>query len=118
MDALVENDAPLAWVGVDTVAERAYRLLLSRDSTTVDDVVAALGVTADEGLAVLEQLHHAGLMSRRSSGEFFTVDPRHALHALVESRERRWPRCARRPARWACSSTRPGGPGTAVPAPP
>ncbi|MDX3239125.1 helix-turn-helix domain-containing protein [Streptomyces sp. ME03-5709C] len=84
----MENDGPLAWVGVDTVAEQAYRLLLSRDSATVDDVVAALGVGADEGLAILERLHHVGLMSRSSSGEFFTVDPRHALCALVESRER------------------------------
>lgn len=119
MDALVENDAPLAWVGVDTVAERAYRLLLSRDSTTVDDVVSALGVPAAEGLAVLERLHHAGLMSRRSSGEFFTVDPRHALRALVESRERQLAavREAAGPLGALFDAARragDGGPGTAV----
>ncbi|WP_431953265.1 helix-turn-helix transcriptional regulator [Actinacidiphila sp. bgisy167] len=84
----METDGPLAWVGVDTMAEQAYRLLLSQESATADDVVAALGVSAKEGLAVLERLHRAGLMSRRSSGEFFTVDPRHALRALVEARER------------------------------
>lgn len=84
----METDGPLAWVGVDTMAEQAYRLLLSQESATADDVVAALGVPEKEGLAVLERLHHAGLMSRRSSGEFFTVDPRHALRALVEARER------------------------------
>ncbi|WP_431961597.1 helix-turn-helix transcriptional regulator [Actinacidiphila sp. bgisy160] len=115
----MENDAPLAWVGVDAVAERAYRLLLARDSTTVDDVVAALGVTADEGLAVLERLHHAGLMSRRSSGEFFTVDPRHALRALVESRERQLAavRNAAGPLGAlfdAARRARDGGPGTGV----
>lgn len=115
----MENDTSLAWVGVDRVAEEAYRLLLSRDGATVDDVVAALGVTDGEALALLERLHHAGLMSRRSSGEFFTVDPRHALRALVESRERRL--AAVREAAGplgaifdAARRARDGGPGTSV----
>ncbi|MEU4093607.1 helix-turn-helix transcriptional regulator [Streptomyces sp. NPDC026673] len=115
----MENDASLAWVGVDRVAEEAYRLLLSRDSATADDVVGALGVTDGEALALLERLHHAGLMSRRSSGEFFTVDPRHALHALVESRERRLAAVRESAGPLgaifdAARRARDGGPGTSV----
>ncbi|MER5405655.1 LuxR family transcriptional regulator [Streptomyces sp. NPDC002769] len=75
-------------VGVDAEAERAYRHLLARGGGTVDGVTAALGVTYQEGLALVEQLHRFGLVTRRTSGEFLTVDPRHALRALVESRER------------------------------
>lgn len=52
-------------------------------------MAAAFGVTYSEGLALLERLHRFGLVSRRTSGEFLTVDPRHALRALMESRERR-----------------------------
>lgn len=84
----MEEDAPLASVGVDAETEEAYRHLLARGGGTVGDVVARFGVTADEGLVMLERLHRAGLVSRRSSGEFHPVDPRHALRALVESRER------------------------------
>ncbi|MGW1723328.1 LuxR family transcriptional regulator [Streptomyces sp. NPDC002306] len=80
--------APLDLVGVDAEAEQAYRHLLARGGGTVDDVMAALGVTYPKGLALLERLHRFGLVSRRTSGEFLTVDPRHALRALVESRER------------------------------
>lgn len=85
----MEEGAPLAPVGVDAETERTYRHLLVRGGGTADDVAARFGVTAEEGLAVLERLHRAGLVSRRSSGEFFTVDPRHALAALVVSHERR-----------------------------
>lgn len=84
----MEDAAPLDLVGVDSEAEKAYRHLLARGGGTVDDVVAAFGVTSAEGLALLERLHRFGLVSRRTSGEFLTVDPRHALRALVESRER------------------------------
>ncbi|MFJ5272746.1 LuxR family transcriptional regulator [Streptomyces sp. NPDC088358] len=84
----MESAAPLDLVGVDAEAERAYRHLLARGGGTVDDVTAALGVTYQEGLALVERLHRFGLVTRRTSGEFLTVDPRHALRALVESRER------------------------------
>ncbi|MDX2852954.1 LuxR family transcriptional regulator [Actinacidiphila glaucinigra] len=84
----MEGAAPLDLVGVDSEAEKAYRHLLARGGGTVDDVAAAFGVTYSEGLALLERLHRFGLVSRRTSGEFLTVDPRHALRALVESRER------------------------------
>lgn len=84
----MEHDALLASVGVDAETERTYRHLLARAGGSADDVAARFGVTAGQALAMLERLHRAGLVSRRSSGEFFTVDPRHALAALVASRER------------------------------
>ncbi|MEU6342896.1 LuxR family transcriptional regulator [Streptomyces sp. NPDC046977] len=84
----MEDAAPLGLVGVDSEAEKTYRHLLARGGGTVGDVAAAFGVSYPEGLALLERLHRFGLVSRRLSGEFLTVDPRHALGALVESRER------------------------------
>ncbi|MGW3852964.1 LuxR family transcriptional regulator, partial [Streptomyces fagopyri] len=84
----MESAAPLDLVGVDSEAEKAYRHLLARGGGTIEDVTAELGVTYQEGLALVERLHRFGLVSRRTSGEFLTVDPRHALRALVESRER------------------------------
>ncbi|MFE3169007.1 LuxR family transcriptional regulator [Streptomyces sp. NPDC059224] len=84
----MEGAAPLDLVGVDPEAERAYRHLLARGAGTVDDVAAEFGMTYPEGLVLLERLHGFGLVSRRTSGEFQTVDPRHALRVLVESRER------------------------------
>lgn len=85
---MMENDAPLELVGLDTEAEAVYRHLLVRSGGTVDEIVAAFGVSFEHALALLERLHHSGLVSRRSSGAFLTVDPRHALRTLVESRER------------------------------
>lgn len=64
----MEDAAPLDLVGVDSEAEKAYRHLLARGGGTVDDVVAAFGVTSAEGLALLERLHRFGLVSRRTSG--------------------------------------------------
>ncbi|MET7527545.1 LuxR family transcriptional regulator [Streptomyces sp900116325] len=84
----MEDAVPLDLVGVDSEAEKAYRHLLAHGGGTAEDVVTALGVAYPEGLALLERLHRFGLVSRRTSGEFLTVDPRHALRALVESRER------------------------------
>lgn len=84
----METEAPLELVGLDAEAEAVYRHLLTRGGGTVDDVVNAVGVAGERALSLLERLHHNGLVSRRSSGEFLTVDPRHALRALVESRER------------------------------
>ncbi|MET8331595.1 LuxR family transcriptional regulator [Streptomyces sp. NPDC005181] len=85
---MMENDAPLELVGLDTEAEAVYRHLLVRGGGTVDEIVAAFGLSFEHALALLERLHHSGLVSRRSSGAFLTVDPRHALRTLVESRER------------------------------
>ncbi|MFH9089109.1 LuxR family transcriptional regulator [Streptomyces sp. NPDC017673] len=85
---MAEKQAPLATVGLDEQAEEVYRRLLAQGGGTVDDVVSAFGMTYPDALALLTRLHHSGLVSRRSSGEFLTVDPRHALRALVESRER------------------------------
>ncbi|MED7825098.1 LuxR family transcriptional regulator [Streptomyces chiangmaiensis] len=82
------EDTPLGLVGLDAQAEAVYRHLLVRGGGTVDNIVAAFGVSFEHALALLEGLHHSGLVSRRSSGEFLTVDPRHALRTLVESRER------------------------------
>ncbi|MFF0143199.1 LuxR family transcriptional regulator [Streptomyces sp. NPDC005227] len=75
-------------VGVDSETETVYRHLLGRGGGTVDDVARALGVAHQKSLDLLERLHRFGLVSRRASGEFLTVDPRHALRTLVESRER------------------------------
>ncbi|MFD9495184.1 helix-turn-helix domain-containing protein [Streptomyces sp. NPDC060005] len=88
MEDLVEHVAPLDLVGVDAETETVYRHLLGRGGGTVDEVAKALGVPHERSLDLLERLHRAGLVSRRASGEFLTVDPRHALQALVESRER------------------------------
>ncbi|MFF3890354.1 helix-turn-helix domain-containing protein [Streptomyces sp. NPDC001914] len=75
-------------VGVDSETEAVYRHLMGRGGGTVDDVAEALGVPHERSLDLLERLHRVGLVSRRASGEFLTVDPRHALRTLVESRER------------------------------
>ncbi|MFB7293651.1 helix-turn-helix domain-containing protein [Actinacidiphila glaucinigra] len=83
-----QGEGPLALVGVDAAAEKAYRHLLMRGEVTADEVAAVLGETAEEAMALMEQLHHAGLVGRRASREFTTVDPRIALRTLVESRER------------------------------
>ncbi|WP_431962493.1 LuxR family transcriptional regulator [Actinacidiphila sp. bgisy160] len=85
---MTETDAPLGLVGLDAGAEAVYRDLLARGGGTVDDVTAGFGMGTGQALALLERLHHSGLLSRRSSGEYLTVDPRHALRALVEARER------------------------------
>ncbi|MEU1623585.1 LuxR family transcriptional regulator [Streptomyces sp. NPDC005722] len=85
---MTDADAPFELVGLDAAAEAVYRDLLARGGGTLDDVTAASGLGAAPALELLERLHHSGLLSRRSSGEYLTVDPRHALRALVESRER------------------------------
>ncbi|MDX3098176.1 LuxR family transcriptional regulator [Streptomyces sp. ME01-24h] len=85
---MTEGTAPLELVGLDAGAEAVYRALLAHGGGTADDVTAAFGLGTGQALALLERLHHSGLLSRRSSGEYLTVDPRHALRALVESRER------------------------------
>ncbi|MET8036825.1 LuxR C-terminal-related transcriptional regulator [Streptomyces sp. NPDC005345] len=84
----MEHAAPLDLVGVDSETETVYRHLLGHGGGTVDDVAGALGVPHQRSLDLLERLHGLGLVSRRASGEFLTVDPRHALRTLVESRER------------------------------
>jgi DNA-binding CsgD family transcriptional regulator len=85
---MTDADAPLELIGLDAGAATVYRDLLARGGGTVDDVTAAFGLGTGQALVLLERLHHSGLLSRRSSGEYLTVDPRHALRALVESRER------------------------------
>lgn len=85
---MTEGAAPLELVGLDAGAEAVYRELLAHGGGTADDVTAAFGLGTGAAVALLERLHHSGLLSRRSSGEYLTLDPRHALRALVESRER------------------------------
>ncbi|MGW5587706.1 LuxR family transcriptional regulator [Streptomyces sp. NPDC003857] len=85
---MTEADPPWEAVGLDAQAEAVYRRLLTHGGGTVDDVVASCGLRPEHALSMLERLHHSGLLSRRSSGEFLTVDPRHAVRALVESHER------------------------------
>lgn len=85
---MTEGAAPLELVGLDAGAEAVYRGLLAHGGGTADDVTAAFGLGTGAAVALLERLHHSGLLSRRSSGEYLTLDPRHALRALVESRER------------------------------
>ncbi|MGW5304075.1 helix-turn-helix domain-containing protein [Streptomyces griseoluteus] len=85
---MVEQTAPLDLVGVDSEMEKVYRRLLERGGGTSDDVAEACGIPQSQALALLERLHRFGLVSRRASGEFLTVDPRHALRTLVEAHER------------------------------
>ncbi|MEU5143587.1 LuxR family transcriptional regulator [Streptomyces sp. NPDC021139] len=85
---MAETDAPMALVGLDADTEAVYRELLARGGGTAESLVTAFGLNRGQALAQLERLHHNGLLSRRSSGEYQTVDPRHALAALVESRTR------------------------------
>ncbi|MGW2347539.1 LuxR family transcriptional regulator [Actinacidiphila glaucinigra] len=85
---MTDAAVPLELVGLDAAAEAVYRGLLAHGGGTADDVTAAFGLGNGAAVALLERLHHSGLLSRRSSGEYLTVDPRHALRALVESRER------------------------------
>ncbi|MDX2706093.1 LuxR C-terminal-related transcriptional regulator [Streptomyces sp. PA03-6a] len=83
-----QGEGLLALVGVDAAAEKAYRHLLMRGEVTADEVAALLGGTVGEAMALMEQLHDAGLVGRRSSRGFTTVDPRIALRTLVASHER------------------------------
>ncbi|WP_431945198.1 hypothetical protein [Actinacidiphila sp. bgisy167] len=106
---MTDADAPLELIGLDAGAATVYRDLLARGGGTVDDVTAAFGLGTGQALALMERLHHSGLLSRRSSGEYLTVDPRHALRAPVLSRERHWRPSGRPPGRSARCSTRPGG---------
>ncbi|MFE1206909.1 helix-turn-helix domain-containing protein [Streptomyces sp. NPDC058762] len=85
---MAETDAPMALVGLDADTEAVYRELLTRGGGTAESLVTALGLNRDQAVAHLERLHRNGLLGRRSSGEYQTVDPRHALAALVESRTR------------------------------
>ncbi|MGW3600919.1 LuxR family transcriptional regulator [Streptomyces sp. NPDC005167] len=85
---MTETDAPWEVVGLDAAAEAVYRQLLAHGRGTVGTVAAEFGLEPERALAMLERLHHSGLLSRRPSGEFLTVDPRHAVRALVASRER------------------------------
>ncbi|WP_399936826.1 LuxR family transcriptional regulator [Streptomyces sp. BBFR25] len=85
---MAETDAPMALVGLDAGTEAVYRELLARGGGTAESLVTAFGLDRGQALAQLERLHRNGLLSRRSSGEYQTVDPRHALAALVESRTR------------------------------
>lgn len=85
---MAETDAPMALVGVDADTEAVYRELLTRGGGTADSLVTAFGLNRSQAVAHLDRLHRNGLLSRRSSGEYQTVDPRHALCALVESRTR------------------------------
>ena len=85
---MAEADAPMALVGLDADTEAVYRELLARGGGTAESLVTAFGLDRGQALAQLERLHRDGLLSRRSSGEYQTVDPRHALAALVESRTR------------------------------
>ena len=85
---MAETDAPMALVGLDADTEAVYRELLARGGGTAESLVTAFGLDRGQALAQLERLHRDGLLSRRSSGEYQTVDPRHALAALVESRTR------------------------------
>ncbi|MFJ3043118.1 helix-turn-helix transcriptional regulator [Streptomyces tendae] len=85
---MAETDAPMALVGLDADTEAVYRELLARGGGTAESLVTAFGLDRGQALAQLERLHRNGLLSRRSSGEYQTVDPRHALAALVESRTR------------------------------
>ncbi|AIJ11705.1 helix-turn-helix domain-containing protein [Streptomyces violaceoruber] len=85
---MAEADAPMALVGLDADTEAVYRELLTRGGGTADSLVTAFGLNRSQAVAQLDRLHRSGLLSRRSSGEYQTVDPRHALAALVESRTR------------------------------
>jgi sugar-specific transcriptional regulator TrmB len=85
---MAETDAPMALVGLDADTEAVYRELLTRGGGTAESLVTALRLNRDQAVAHLERLHRNGLLGRRSSGEYQTVDPRHALAALVESRTR------------------------------
>ncbi|MEU7212708.1 helix-turn-helix domain-containing protein [Streptomyces sp. NPDC044989] len=85
---MAETDAPMALVGLDADTEAVYRELLTRGGGTAESLVTALGLNRDQAVAHLERLHRNGLLGRRSSGEYQTVDPRHAIAALVESRTR------------------------------
>ncbi|EMF28922.1 hypothetical protein H114_11396 [Streptomyces gancidicus BKS 13-15] len=85
---MAETEAPMALVGLDADTEAVYRELLTRGGGTADSLVTAFGLNRSQAVAQLERLHRNGLLSRRSSGEYLTVDPRHALSALVESRTR------------------------------
>ncbi|MFD9287587.1 LuxR family transcriptional regulator [Streptomyces sp. ADI93-02] len=84
---MTEGFARLEPVGLDAEAEAVLRHLLLHGGGSVDRIVAAFDVTPDHALTLLDRLHHAGLVSRRSSGSFLTVDPRHALRALVKAKE-------------------------------
>lgn len=85
----------LASLGLDPVALKVYRALLSRASWPAEDLAGRLGFAEDEFAAALGQLVELHLVHQCADGDLRAVSPTIGLAALVASREaeladRRW----------------------------
>lgn len=82
-------DLRLDVFGLDASLEELYRLLLARPSVDVATLAGASGTDVEQVRRALGSLHDLGLINRSVSGdEYFAVDPRHALRAVMERHER------------------------------
>lgn len=91
----MSTEAGLVGIGLDPVAERVYRALLSRPSWPAGELAGRLGFAAGQFADALDQLVGLRLVRRCADGELRAVSPGIGLAALVASREaqladRRW----------------------------
>lgn len=89
------NQAGLASIGLDPVAEQVYRALLSRPSWPPENLAVRLGFAAAGFAVALGQLLDLHLVRRCADGDLRAISPGIGLAALVASREaeladRRW----------------------------
>jgi len=71
-------------VGVDAEHEAVYRAVVTSGATSVAEIAASFGQSAERARALLESLRERGLIARGGDGDYFAVDPRVAMRALTE----------------------------------
>ncbi|MGW7384468.1 LuxR C-terminal-related transcriptional regulator [Streptomyces sp. NPDC054794] len=79
----------LDFLGIDGLAERTYRLLLTRRDLGIDDLAGELGVAADEVRLALDRLAELTLLrpSWDSPGGIRPVSPEYGMQLLIQRRE-------------------------------
>lgn len=80
-------EAGLVSLGLDPVAERVYRALLSRPSWPPAELAGRLGFAEGEFAGALDRLVELRLVRRCADGDLRAVSPGIGLTALVASRE-------------------------------
>ncbi|MEP7043167.1 MAG: helix-turn-helix domain-containing protein [Dokdonella sp.] len=84
----IDLNSPLAAVGIDDQEERAWRILLSLRTATVDDVAAALGLPPRKAQRLLDAVEAKGLASHSPERprRYIPTSPDIAIESLVKQR--------------------------------